>query len=603
MKVDPEYAAIGKFFGHEPMFRVPKYQRSYAWERPEIEDFIKDLENCFNRRKAGSPVNHFFGSVVSVEKKIAGGVQQHEYELVDGQQRFATFVTLIAALIHVYKKLLEQIQQNEASATETIIEKRISKLTTRFIEFDQEVNRESQVVDVLALSKADQTFFRDMIRQNDPSPIRESHERLSYSYSKLIKKLTEITSASTVNDQLDNLEIIQQITDSDFSLLHIVTYDHKEAYQLFQVLNDRGKSLTEGDLLRAKTLEILEGFSSQQNSAESLWDNILMDSPKQTDDFLRWIYASFVGSRAGKNTLFDEFLAEFFSESQQLPLDEAKANSVLRTIEKIQLEVENARKIIEGSWPFPPSQHVTSWDRNRLSLLIRELGLTVTMPLLLAACHLSDQNFSKIVQLLERFLFRFKIVSNQHIGSAITVFHSQSVAIRNDHTGYNPNVLKQKLSVLQNDKANDSIFKSNLSSLSYKEGGGNKPIKYFIMTIEHYRRWFNSGASGEPNCQDKTRIYDFTSTTIEHIYPRNAQGNTINVDMESMKNTIANLTFMGASDNNSGANRDFADKKSIFENSSVGINQDISQNNQWTISELQQREESLKKMACVIFSV
>jgi uncharacterized protein with ParB-like and HNH nuclease domain len=605
MRVDPEHAAVGKFFGRDPMFRVPKYQRSYAWETDEVEDFIKDLKNCYLKRKsgAGNEVNHFFGGVVSVEKKVTGVVQQHEYELVDGQQRFATFVLLVSVIIEVYSKLLIEARAASDTVNETILDRRIQKLQERFIEFEQEVNKNTSTVSVLELSKADKQFFNDLIHLNNPSPSRDSHKRLKNAFDLIGGTINSLITGTTIGDKLDDLEEFQKVIDNDFTLIHIITYDQSEAYRLFQVLNDRGKSLTEGDLLRAKTLEILEGFHSEQNSAESLWDDILKDSSKVTDNYLRWIYASHRGSRPGSNTLFDDFLDNFFPQHKTLPLTKPRADEVLEVIKKLKIEFEVARKISDGAWPFSTSiRAITAWDKNRLDLLIRELGFTVTLPILLAAYNLGEQKFSEIVQLLERFLFRYKTVANEHIEAVVTILHSNAVAIRANPVSYTVSTLKTPLKTLLNSRVNDVHFKSSLDTMSYKEGGGNKPLKYFLITLEHYKRWY-ARPTGEPKCMDKTRIYDFSSSTIEHVYPRNAHGAVINPSLEPFKNEIENLTFMGPTDNGLGGNNDFATKQPLFRASSVTLNQDIGNLPQWTTAELTIRKSQLKDMACKIFKI
>jgi uncharacterized protein with ParB-like and HNH nuclease domain len=607
MRVDPEHAAVGKFFGRDPMFRVPKYQRSYAWETDEVEDFIKDLTNCYIKRKsgAGKEVNHFFGGVVSVEKKVTGVVQQHEYELVDGQQRFATFVLLVSSIISVYKLLLVEAKAVSDSNSERIIEKRIVKLCERFIEFEQEINQNTFTVNVLELSKADKQFFNDLIHLNNPTPSRDSHRRLKNAFDLVKSKVNELIATTNISDKLNDLEEFQKVIDNDFTLIHIITYDQTEAYRLFQVLNDRGKSLTEGDLLRAKTLEILEGFQTEQRSAEGLWDEILKDSSKVTDNYLRWIYASHQGNRPGSNTLFDDFLNKFFPQHGVLPLDRAQAIAILETIKKIKIEIEIARKISDGAWPFitsaPP---ITAWDKNRLDLLIRELGFTVTLPILLASYNLGEKKFSEIVQLLERFLFRYKTVANEHIEAVVTILHTNSVAMRLAPTTYSIDTLKTSLRTLLAARVNDTHFRSSLDTMSYKEGGGNKPIKYFLITLEHYKRWANGTATtGEPKCMDKTRIYDFSSTTIEHVYPRNAHGPVIDATLEPLKNEMENLTMMGPTDNGLGGNNNFATKKTLFLASSVTLNLDIGNLPQWTTAELAIRKDQLKDMACKIFKI
>ncbi|MCQ9637913.1 DUF262 domain-containing HNH endonuclease family protein [Chryseobacterium sp. WG14] len=605
MRVEPEYAAVGKFFGRDPMYRIPKYQRSYAWENHEVQDFIKDLTNCYEKRRLGpgNEINHFFGGIVSVERKVTGVVHQHEYELVDGQQRFATFILFIASVISVYEEMLEEAKNNGDTTNEKIIENRISKLSERFIQFDQEVNRNTFTIDVLELSKSDKAFFSNLIKRNNPTPSRDSHHRLISAFDQILAKIKSLYAAHSITDRLDNLEEFQKIIDNDFTLIHIITYDEREAYKLFQVLNDRGKSLTEGDLLRAKTLELLEGFSTQQNLVENLWDDILIDTSKITDDHLRWIYASHYGTRAGSTTLFDDYMSRFFPQHNQT-IVVTDAQAILSTIQQLKEEFEISRKISNGIWPYSSSSRsIVQWDKNRLDLLIRELGFKVTLPILLSSYHLGESKFSEIVQILEKFLFRYKTVCNQHIEAVVTIFHLHSVRMRLNPATYNIDDLKNELRIILNARANDTVFKSSLDTLAYKEGGGNKPTKYFLMALEHYKRWYDNGTVGAPKCLDKTRIYDFSSTTIEHVYPRNAHGVVQNANIEPFKNHLENLTFMGPTDNVLGGNDDFLTKKPIFLASSVSLNNDIGTLPQWTTTELSTRKEVLKNMACAIFVV
>lgn len=603
MNVDPKYAAVGTFFLSSPMYRVPKYQRSYAWEAPEVDDYIKDFKNCYDKRKSGNPVNHFFGGMVSVERSVPGVVQQHEYELVDGQQRISTFVLTIGALISNYKILLAETQSIGDSTNESIVLNRIERLTKRFIEFEQEVNRVRTIVDSLIVSRADMQFFKDTIRQINPTPSRESHERILYCYNKLHETIYQsVHTCVSIIEKIDNLEIFELIIDQDYSMINIVTYDKREAYKLFQVLNDRGKSLTEGDLLRAKTLEILEGHQAKQDSVEGLWDDILKDSPKVIDSYLRWIYASHKGTRAGSSTLFDDFLDGFFPQ-HNLTINATNAQAILDATKSVREEILLLRKISEGSWPFQSANPITAWDRNRLALLIRELGFTVTIPILLSSCLLGERKFSETVQLLEKFLFRYKTVCNEHIEAVVSVLHSQSVLIRSNPSTYVVDSLRTALRTLQTTRANDVHFKGSLDNMSYKEGGGNKPIKYFVMTLEHYKRWYDSGATGLPVCNDKTRVYDFASTTIEHVYPRTAHPPVLDTLLEPFKNEIENLTFMGPTDNVAGGNDNFVTKKPIFQSSSVGLNIYIGGLAQWTSAELSARKNLIKDMACSIFTV
>lgn len=83
------------------LFEVPKYQRYYAWEPEQVNDFIKDLDGIL----VDSEKDHFFGGIVCVSKKVDGSTRQQK-ELIDGQQRLTTSILLIINLIQKYEELL-----------------------------------------------------------------------------------------------------------------------------------------------------------------------------------------------------------------------------------------------------------------------------------------------------------------------------------------------------------------------------------------------------------------------------------------------------------------------------------------------------------------
>ena len=56
-----ELQSLSQIF-NKRIFRIPDYQRGYAWEKKQLEDFWSDLENANSKKK------HFFGTFF-LEKK------------------------------------------------------------------------------------------------------------------------------------------------------------------------------------------------------------------------------------------------------------------------------------------------------------------------------------------------------------------------------------------------------------------------------------------------------------------------------------------------------------------------------------------------------
>jgi hypothetical protein len=605
MQIKPVYATVGDLFRSRPMFYIPKYQRAYAWESEPIADFIKDVKNCVGKRAAGNPVKHFLGGILSVEHDVPGVINQHEYEIIDGQQRIATITLLAAALVETYKALADEAEQTDLVSEAAILRQRIKDLTERFVEFDQEVHNVIQTADVLRMSKADDPFYRPLIRKSaDGAGERDSHKRLQYAYSSLDKTIQELVKGhATIKGKIDELKTLETVLVGDLTVIHMVVGERKDAYTLFQVINDRGTNLTDGDLLRAKTLELLEGHSQEQSAVEILWDKILADPPALTNNFLNWIYESFVGARTPQNALFDMFLAQFFPQYSQNTLQRTEAKQVLKTLQVIYSDIIKCRKLVSGQWLYEPKRPVTGWDRTRLNLLLVELDHVLSIPFLLAASNLDHRMFSDLVQMIERTFFRYKLICNQHPASLKAIYLKEAVAIRANPANYKTSQLKTQLRDLINSKAGNASFRSGLSAMEYQTGGGNQRLKYFLMTIEYYYRWFIDGAAGAPTCVDKTRVYDFTSTTIEHVYPQNAAAGTAvhNVKLEPIKQTLGNLTIMDPKQNATGGNAAFSVKKPLYLASSVLLTQEIGQKSAWTPAEISTHQDALINAAMKVF--
>ncbi len=607
MSITPSHISIGSLFERQYIFHVPKYQRSYAWEDPQITDFICDIKKCYKARVEGEHLHHFFGGIVSILERIPGSGRQQQ-ELIDGQQRISTFVLFVVNIINIYKKLSSDPQVSSDPTLRDLIDSRIVRLNEKYLIYNDEINRRPVKIDRLTMSKTDHNYFKELIDNTSPLRTRESHNRIYNSFIKLDKALNEIIDESTlIPDKVDSLKIFEDIINEDCTVIHIETTTKDEAYRLFQVLNDRGISLTNGDLLRSRTLELLDDndFKMQQDYVESCWDYILKDSPKTTEDFLKHCYSSFAGKRPGSSTLYDDFLDQFFPQHKSSNIiSEEEVINIKTTICLIKSEYEKYCKIKEGVWPYLLMQPISQWDCERLRILLVELDHTLCIPILLAACNLDHRKFSNIVQTIERFIFRYKYICKNHVGSLGNIYMKEAIKIRQNPTDYNVESLKRELRILLNNNAQDDKFKLLLKDLEYRNRASNKILKYFLITTEYYLRWYRDGAVGVSICLDKSRIFDFANTTIEHIYPQRASDEVYNSDLQGLINDLGNLTILDPFTNNTLGNISYELKKVYFRTSSVLMNREINDKyDNWDEASIATRKEELLSIACRVFNI
>lgn len=597
MTITPTYTTIGRMFEQNFLFEVPKYQRYYAWEPEQVNDFIKDLDGIL----VDPEKDHFFGGIVCVSKRVDGSTRQQK-ELIDGQQRLTTSILLIINLIRKYEELLSS--DALSGDDKEIIRSRIDKLRKKYINYNDEINRRPIVVHKLVLSFADKDFFEGILNNIPAASTRDSHEKISKANQLLEKfvrdKLNQCTADTERIDVLAKLELALQ---TNCTIIFMDCDSRESAYKLFQVLNDRGTGLNEGDLLKSKTLEALEGYPEKQEQAQRYWDEILEEDPSKVENFLRTYYASCCGKRAGRASLYDDFLREFFPGTYEgeLPGSNDEAIAFLLKVQGLLDEIRVYRKITAGEWPYPEEQSVTGWDRNRLQVLVTFLTYDITLPLLLADTKLTQKKYADLVHMLEKFMFRYKTVCNNPHQVLSELYNKHALEIRRDPQNYSLTSLRRTLQTMLEEKASDEKFKLGLKDLAYQPSGGNKSLRYFFSTLCDYYRWHEEGENGKPNA-NKEHIINYDNVTIEHIDSQHSRdGNTL---PEDSRNKLKNLTILSKQDNGSRvANRPFAEKKATYSSSCYRINQILLQYDTWQLPEATDWENRLLDFGCKIFVV
>ncbi len=605
MAITPNHLAIKTLFEHNATFEVPKYQRGYAWEDEAITDFIDDISQSLSDRLAGKPRDHFFGGFVAARKDVPDSSRSN-HEIIDGQQRLASFVMLAAALVRSMTSVVESLKNpinGQDKKAKTYLMETIETLKGLYLSFRDSIKLEYVQVPKLTLSQADNDFFQSMLTDAAVTPKRDSHKRLQEAWKKLKEFVDSgLLGQLTPLDKANKIKVlVDEVLARDCTTIFMRSDTTGEAYRIFQVLNDRGVSLTDGDLLRAMTLELMDDpkVRSTQDEVATYWDSVLAYSPGEIGSYLQWYFSSYEGQRPKPTVLVDQYLDARFKHKGKKPSLQDQAKKILDETKQIDRDFVTLQTLGKGRWPYSESK-VTEWDRERLRMLVTHLEHTNAMPLLLSLKALDEKSFNDAVSALERFVFRYKIIGNVHIGQMTKLYLKHATAIRKSDKCAVKN-LKTALRTLVMDAVPDSVFEARLRALQYQSRGGNAPIRYLLITLEDYLKWFEKGAQGEPKCVDKTRVFDLPGTTLEHVYPKSAGAVEKNADLEEVKQTLGNLTILGPGENDKLANKSFAQKQVVLATSSMRLNTDIAKETTWTKAVVEARTEQLVKMALKVF--
>lgn len=584
--------SIGDLFNNRNPFIIPKHQRAYSWEDEEVQAFCNDIDEISDEEE------YFFGGVVSVHQHATNGPGRI-YRVVDGQQRLATFTMLISQLRNGYKIIEFQANEENDSTNKDTAKSLAEDLYNIYLTYNDTRKKPPIRENRLTLSKVDSDFFKELLNNSSLTITAESHKRILHAWENLFEKLIKpivYNESISLSDKLDQLNLLKDKVLEQSVIIHIVCDNLDEAYQLFEVLNDRGKELAIGDYLRSTTLEILDDNPTTQNTVAELWDDIL--ARQNAEKFIKSYLASHVAT-IPKSNVHRQFQKKFFKFND---ITEEAQITTLNRVQNIKSTFDIYEYLIDGVWPYSTSG-LLAWEKNRLNLLIKQLEHKLCIPLLLAVYEVGNESdLLKVVIALEKVVFRYISVSNLRANNLSQIYKRHILNMRRDGE-FQYNDFKNDLIELLDTACNDSLFTDSIiSNLTYQNKSRNrKKIRYFLTTLEDYTSWYTSPSASLPPRAQMNVITNIDSVEIEHIYPQNAIQNI--EALESLKHSIGNLTYWSPSDNKSASNLEFQNKKTHYSSSNVSLTRRLAELDEWNESSVTSTQQLYIDMAKSIFTI
>ena len=581
MDVKPNYISMDSVFSENTLFRVPKYQRAYSWETDNVQQLCDDIELLYKTKIEEGLVNqHFLGGIVCVKEINKDELDDKTtYQLVDGQQRLSTTVLMVSRIINFINQLNLNEQLSEVRGT------RVNKYKEKYIKLSSEENGKLIYFHRLTLSLRDKDYYSDLISEGkvDLKTKVKSHQLINKSTQVIDKFVKKICTGDNA-DIVEKVDLLYKIISKSFKVLVLRMVDVQDAYRLFQVINDRGRSLTAGDLLRATSLGVADQsgcYVDNMGDLEEFWDEITKNGSQHTDEKLIAYYVSTTAKNCQPAKLFEKFNSEFF----------CKPKEIGNIVKSIRDKSDLYDTLNGGKWPYKESQ-LTAYQKNKLKNLVVKYKHTKCLPLLMAATNLSEKKFYQLLFFLEKFFFVFKVCLEKRMGSVITIYLRHIKKINDSHSNFQVKWFVSDIREVLIGKVSKAEFRAYLDNLNYQEDGDNKDIKFLLVAIEENWRWLElnkkNGLLGMYKHHSRSLTIDSQLYTIEHIYPNNAK----NIDeVANKKNHISNLTLLEDKDNQECGNKSLEEKIHIYKRSRININHEITEIKVWNLIELEKRKD------------
>lgn len=539
------------------VYKVPLYQRNYRWKEAHWQDLWDDILDSEK-----NDTNHYMGSIVLKE------VNETEFEIIDGQQRFTT-ITLIALAV---KDILQEYINNGIEPVEN--SERINKILMR--KYIGEKTIDDLAPDrKLFLNKYDDSFFNKNILNLDfknliKSKMSDSEKLLFDGFFFFKKHLKEKFSN---NNGSDIIRFFDQVIANNLIFISINVLSDTNAYLLFETLNARGIELSVTDLLKNYIFSLVSTDKKDLKLLENRWDNIVSYIKDSDFPTLLRYYLNSQNEYTTEKNLFRTLRSKIKTKKS--------ANELLEKLE-FTAQLYNA---------LSDSEHDLWKDKQNIKELketIEELTLfenkTFKVLGISAYKHFDLKLFCNVLKLCKNIIFRYTIISKGNPKNLEMAFCNAASKI---HSGQ-INKLEDVYEILKHVHIPDEDFKYNFSQREMRDNGSKRRnlIKYIFKEIEK-------------SYGSMPLDYTDSSITIEHISPK-----AINKKSEGYVDKLGNMILLDKKSNQNCSNRNFIEKIEIYKNSQYNCKHwgNILDKKSWNISDIQERQAELSIIANKIWN-
>lgn len=610
----------------EKIFRIPDYQRGYAWQREQLTDFWEDLVNLAENR------SHYTGVLtlkavpkeqIAKEEKEFWLVDDHSYQLyhiVDGQQRLTTFVIFLQVFVDFIKALPANTKRSdkEIYITDSL---NVAVLQERYL---FKVKPTGDHFRTYKFGYTEDNPSYDYLRyrilgEPGAGSIQETFYTLNLSNAKhyFREQLAELHS----NEGIEGLQSVYKTLVKRFLFNEYIIRDEFDVFVAFETMNNRGKKLSDLELLKNRLIYLTTLYSdgeldaaSRSNLRDSIndaWKEIYhqlgrnKQHPLNDDDFLKAHWSMyFKYSRQKGNDYIRFLLDEEFSPKrvykktereveldvaeevhEEIELDDDSVDNSLEEhaiLSAADLSVSSIRGYVNSLkssvvfWfkSFYPAMVDGISDEEQLWIeRLNRLGMLYFRPLVMSILKnvRDEEERIRAFRYIERFIFIVFRLGTANTNYQSSVYYNTARDV--DRGRLTVEELGNKLEdtcsylFLDDGSFSEEEFYTILSK-KFNNGTGYygwNGLRYFLYEYELHLL--------EDSCQQKVSWESLLKTvkdkiSIEHIYPQTETDEWAatfegfsKLAKKHYSGSLGNLLLLSASINSSLQNDSFSSKK------------------------------------------
>lgn len=379
------------------LLNVPPYQRPYSWGDPQVEQLLDDLMDAAGLGSATSADDgYFLGTILLMDApgfdtlRLSPKMTPREFDIVDGQQRLVTMMTLFCVL----RDLETNSRKPAGRRVQAMVLAQHGKPFFRTERFR------------MHLSNRERSIFEQFVLADGSTALKPETPFLSASEQAMLSMRDRVVAEMNRISADERAQLFDFIIEKCMTVV-IVSHDIDRAHRMFVVLNERGKQLQRDDILKADILSRVQ--QTDVNWIAEKWDQTGAELGKDFEIFfshVRKIYGYdnrqvVSGVRA---VIDDAGGAEPFINKVFLPLSrtyqlirsgggEGLPGDIVRRLKYL-------NRLADGDWAPAAMIALKDWQRDpeRATLLIAEIDrMAHLMRLLCAGTGKRVRRFSDII--------------------------------------------------------------------------------------------------------------------------------------------------------------------------------------------------------------